>query len=127
MLWYNLWPSWRLIALPALIAVAFAAAMGAGLWISALNVKYRDFRYIVPFVVRELIKTPDRRDELHPRNSRKKLANRKKNHTKAVIAPQQLVIPGSIGKLVTQQITTFLAYLVAPFKQYKNNKGMKNL
>jgi lipopolysaccharide transport system permease protein len=51
MLWYNFWPSWRLIALPALIAVTFAAAMGAGLWISALNVKYRDFRYIVPFVV----------------------------------------------------------------------------
>lgn len=51
MLWYNFWPSWRLIAMPALIAVAFAAAMGAGLWIAALNVKYRDFRYIVPFVV----------------------------------------------------------------------------
>jgi lipopolysaccharide transport system permease protein len=31
--------------------VAFAAAMGAGLWIAALNVKYRDFRIIVPFVV----------------------------------------------------------------------------
>ena len=51
MLWYNFWPSWKLIALPALIAVAFAAAMGAGLWIAALNVKYRDFRYIVPFIV----------------------------------------------------------------------------
>jgi len=51
MLWYNFWPSWRLIALPALIAVAFAAAMGARLWIAALNVKYRDFRYIVPFIV----------------------------------------------------------------------------
>ncbi len=51
MLWYSFWPSWRLIALPVLIAVAFAAAMGAGLWISALNVKYRDFRYIVPFIV----------------------------------------------------------------------------
>jgi len=51
MFWYNFWPSWRLIALPALIIVAFAAAMGAGLWISALNVKYRDFRYIVPFIV----------------------------------------------------------------------------
>ena len=33
------------------IFVAFAAAMGAGLWIAALNVKYRDFRIIVPFVV----------------------------------------------------------------------------
>ncbi len=75
MLWYNFWPSWRLIALPALIAVAFAAAMGAGLWISALNVKYRDFRSIVPFIVRELLKTPYRRDESHPRNSRKNLAN----------------------------------------------------
>jgi homopolymeric O-antigen transport system permease protein len=51
MLWYNFSPSWRLIALPALIAVVFATAMGAGLWISALNVKYRDFRYIVPFIV----------------------------------------------------------------------------
>jgi lipopolysaccharide transport system permease protein len=51
MFFYSFWPSWRLIALPALIAVAFSAAMGAGLWISALNVKYRDFRYIVPFVV----------------------------------------------------------------------------
>jgi len=51
MLWYNFWPSWRFIALPALIVGAFATAMGAGLWIAALNVKYRDFRYIVPFIV----------------------------------------------------------------------------
>ena len=51
MFWYNFWPSWKVITLPALIAVAFAAAMGAGLWIAALNVKYRDFRYIVPFIV----------------------------------------------------------------------------
>lgn len=51
MFWYDFWPSWRLIALLPLIVVAFAAAMGAGLWIAALNVKYRDFRYIVPFVV----------------------------------------------------------------------------
>jgi lipopolysaccharide transport system permease protein len=51
MFWYNFWPSWRLIALPFLIAITFAVAMGAGLWIAALNVKYRDFRYIVPFIV----------------------------------------------------------------------------
>jgi len=51
MIWYTFWPSWRLIALPALIFVAFAVAMGAGLWIAAMNVKYRDFRYIVPFIV----------------------------------------------------------------------------
>ncbi len=51
MLWYGFMPGWRLLTLPLFIFVAFAAAMGAGLWIAALNVKYRDFRYIVPFVV----------------------------------------------------------------------------
>jgi len=51
MLWYGFAPDWRLITLPLFIFVAFAAAMGAGLWIAALNVKYRDFRYIIPFVV----------------------------------------------------------------------------
>ena len=44
-------PAWRLFTLPLFIFVAFAAAMGAGLWFAALNVKYRDFRYIIPFVV----------------------------------------------------------------------------
>lgn len=43
--------SLRLLALPLLTLVAFAAAMGAGLWLGALNVKYRDFRYVVPFIV----------------------------------------------------------------------------
>lgn len=51
MLWYGFMPGWRLLTLPLFIFVAFAAAMGAGLWIAALNVKYRDFRYIIPFVV----------------------------------------------------------------------------
>ena len=51
MAWYNFLPSWRIIALPLLIAIAFAAALGTGLWLAALNVKYRDFRYIVPFIV----------------------------------------------------------------------------
>lgn len=51
MLWYNFTPDWRIFTLPLFIFIAFAAAMGAGLWISALNVKYRDFRYIIPFVV----------------------------------------------------------------------------
>lgn len=49
--WYQVWPTWRLLALPLLILLAFGAAMGAGLWMASLNVKYRDFRYIVPFVV----------------------------------------------------------------------------
>jgi len=51
MAWYNFVPNWRILTLPLFIAIAFAASMGAGLWLAALNVKYRDFRYIVPFIV----------------------------------------------------------------------------
>ncbi|WP_045225538.1 ABC transporter permease [Methyloterricola oryzae] len=51
MAWYRYLPDWRILTLPAFILMGFAAAMGAGLWIAALNVKYRDFRYIIPFVV----------------------------------------------------------------------------
>lgn len=51
MFWYKFLPDWRILTLPLFIFIAFAAAMGAGLWVAALNVKYRDFRYIVPFVV----------------------------------------------------------------------------
>ncbi len=51
MAWYDFWPTWRVLVLPLLIFMAFALAMGAGLWIAAMNVKYRDFRYIVPFIV----------------------------------------------------------------------------
>ncbi|MCF4967949.1 ABC transporter permease [Nostoc sp. CMAA1605] len=51
MAWYNYIPTWRIITLPFFIAIAFAASMGAGLWLASLNVKYRDFRYIVPFIV----------------------------------------------------------------------------
>jgi len=51
MVWYGFAPDWRIVTLPLFIFIAFAAAMGAGLWIAALNVKYRDFRYIIPFVV----------------------------------------------------------------------------
>lgn len=51
MIWYGYAPDWRVITLPLFILMVFAAAMGAGLWIAALNVKYRDFRYIIPFIV----------------------------------------------------------------------------
>jgi len=51
MIWYGFAPSLRILTLPLFVFVAFAAAMGAGLWIAALNVKYRDFRIIVPFVM----------------------------------------------------------------------------
>lgn len=48
---YNYWPDWRVLLLPLFIALAFGAAIGVGLWLCALNVEYRDFRYIVPFIV----------------------------------------------------------------------------
>ncbi|WP_218079996.1 ABC transporter permease [Anthocerotibacter panamensis] len=48
---YQFLPDWRILTLPLFTLMAFAAAMGAGLWLAALNVKYRDFRYIVPFIV----------------------------------------------------------------------------
>lgn len=51
MAWYNFVPGWRIIALPFFLAVGFAAALGGGLWLASVNVKYRDFRYVVPFIV----------------------------------------------------------------------------
>ena len=51
MLWYQVWPSWQLFTLPLFTFLALAASTGAGLWLSALNVEYRDFRYVVPFFV----------------------------------------------------------------------------
>ncbi len=51
MLWYGYLPDWRIATLPFFVLIAVAAALGAGIWIAALNVKYRDFRYIIPFVV----------------------------------------------------------------------------
>lgn len=51
MFWYDFWPTWRCLTLPFFIAIAFFAAMGAGVWIAAMNVKYRDFRFVVPFIV----------------------------------------------------------------------------
>lgn len=51
MAYYDFVPGWRILTLPAFVLIAFAASMGAGLWLAALNVEYRDFRYIVPFIV----------------------------------------------------------------------------
>ncbi|MBK0399752.1 ABC transporter permease [Limibaculum sp. M0105] len=48
---YNFWPSWRLLTLPVFTCIAFLAAIGPGLLLASLNVKYRDFRYVIPFIV----------------------------------------------------------------------------
>jgi lipopolysaccharide transport system permease protein len=51
MIWYHFVPSWTILYLPLFLILALLSAIGAGLYVAALNVKYRDFRYIVPFVV----------------------------------------------------------------------------
>lgn len=51
MAWYHYVPSWQIVFLPLFVIMAFLASLGPGLWITALNVKYRDFRYIIPFIV----------------------------------------------------------------------------
>src|ERR1700722_17919992 len=51
MAWYHVMPTWRLLALPLFTLQGLLAAMAVSLWLSALNVKYRDFRYVIPFVV----------------------------------------------------------------------------
>lgn len=51
MIWYQFAPGWRMLMLPLFIALAFFSALGPGLFITALNVRYRDFRYIIPFIV----------------------------------------------------------------------------
>jgi lipopolysaccharide transport system permease protein len=51
MLWHGATPGWELLALPVFVGMVFALALGAGVWLAALNVEYRDFRYVVPFIV----------------------------------------------------------------------------
>ncbi|MBT3069778.1 ABC transporter permease [Rhodomicrobium sp. Az07] len=51
MAWYGFLPGWQIIFLPAFVLLAIVASLGPALWITALNVKYRDFRYIIPFIV----------------------------------------------------------------------------
>ena len=51
MAWYGYIPDWRFFTVPLFLGLAFTASFGFGLWFAALNVKYRDFRYIVPFIV----------------------------------------------------------------------------
>lgn len=51
MLWYGFAPSLNIVFMPFFFLLATLSALGVGFWLSALNVKYRDFRYIVPFLV----------------------------------------------------------------------------
>ena len=51
MVWFQFLPPWQIITLPFFVIMAFLASLGPGLWITSLNVKYRDFRYVIPFVI----------------------------------------------------------------------------
>jgi len=51
MTWFGLVPTWRIIALPFFLLLVAATALGVGLWLSALNVRYRDVGHVMPFVV----------------------------------------------------------------------------
>jgi lipopolysaccharide transport system permease protein len=51
MLWYGFFPDWHFVLLPCFVTLAIFASLGPALYITALNVKYRDFRYIIPFIL----------------------------------------------------------------------------
>ena len=51
MIYYRVPPTWALVMIPVLVSVTALLALGVGMWLSALNVKYRDIRYAIPFVI----------------------------------------------------------------------------
>lgn len=51
MVYFQFVPGWQMLLLPFFTLLALLTSLGPGLWMTALNVKYRDFRYIIPFVV----------------------------------------------------------------------------
>src|SRR5690606_15131511 len=51
MIWFRFVPGWNILFLPGFLFLAFLASFSTGLYVAALNVRYRDFKYIVPFVV----------------------------------------------------------------------------
>jgi lipopolysaccharide transport system permease protein len=51
MAWYGFAPRWQITLLPGFVALAMLASLGPAFLITALNVKYRDFRYIIPFII----------------------------------------------------------------------------
>jgi len=51
MAWYGHWPGWELLLLPVFFALGLLITLGAGIGLSALNVRYRDVRFVIPFIV----------------------------------------------------------------------------
>lgn len=51
MLWYRFLPGWQVVLLPLFLLLTLLTTVGPSLWLAAVNVKYRDFRYVIPFIV----------------------------------------------------------------------------
>ena len=51
MVWYRFIPGWSICCLPFFVLIALSASFGPSLLIASINVKYRDFRYVTPFIV----------------------------------------------------------------------------
>lgn len=51
LLWFGHWPGWPVVLLPCFVSMAVLASLGPGLFIASLNVKYRDFRIVIPFII----------------------------------------------------------------------------
>ena len=51
MLWYGIVPDWQILLLPVFVVLGLLAGIGPAVWAAAIIVKYRDFRFIIPFVV----------------------------------------------------------------------------
>lgn len=51
MIYYQYWPGWNILWLPPLVLLSLLTALSVGLWLSALNVQYRDIQHMVPFII----------------------------------------------------------------------------
>lgn len=51
MVWCGVWPTWRILTIPIFLLIAFGAALGLGLFLATMSVRYRDFQFVVPFLL----------------------------------------------------------------------------
>jgi lipopolysaccharide transport system permease protein len=51
MIWYAIVPGWQILLLPVFVLLALLASLGPAIWAAAIVVKYRDFRFVIPFVL----------------------------------------------------------------------------
>jgi lipopolysaccharide transport system permease protein len=121
MIWYGLAPSARLMTIPFFALLALGAALGAGILLSALTVRYRDFRYIIPFILQlgQYISpvgfsssvVPDRWRLLYSLNPMVGVID---GFRWAIIGKSELYVPGLILSVV--MVITMLALGISYFR-----------